>query len=189
FAVQRLGGIAGIAGVVSWFLAVFVSLLIHEFGHAVAFRRWSLRPVITLYSMGGLTSATGRLTWGRSLIASLSGPFLGLGFGALVYVVHHQGIWVQNTLFERVLYDDLLFVNIGWGILNLMPLHPLDGGQALESTLHLLKVPRAGRKSAIISIATATVGVLAGIYFSFAFVALIAGYLGYTNYKRLKSAS
>lgn len=187
FASQRLDGPSGWQGFASWIVAVFLSLLVHEFGHAVAFRRFELQPSITLYSMGGLTSAQGRLTWGRSLVTSLSGPFAGLAFGGIVYTLGQSGAWPTSSIFTFLLYDDLLYVNILWGLVNLLPLHPLDGGQSLEAALHLMKVKGVARKVAVISIVVAGAGVLYGLYVSQIFLALIAGYLGWTNIKRLQA--
>lgn len=186
-AASRLGSPVGWQGFASWFVAVFVSLLVHELGHAVAFRRFELRPSITLYSMGGLTSARGRLTWGRSLVAALAGPLTGIAFGGLIWFVVQQGWWPATSLFERVLYEDLLFVNILWGIVNLLPVHPLDGGQSLEAILHLLKVKGVARKVAIVSLVVCAGGVLYGISVNRIFLVLIAGYFGYANWQRLQA--
>lgn len=187
FAAQRLGGFTGWQGFASWFVAVFLSLLVHEFGHAVAFRRFGLQPAITLYAMGGLTSAHGRMSWGRSLAASLAGPFTGLAFGGLVWLAVDAGLWRPGSLFEAVLYDDLLYVNILWGIVNLLPIHPLDGGQSLEAILHLSKVQRAPQKVSITSMVVAAAGATFGLYVNSFFLVLIAGWLGWTNWKRLEA--
>lgn len=182
---QRLSGRAGFAGFASWVVAVFVSILVHELAHAIAFRRFRLQPSITLYAMGGLTQASGRLTWGRSLVTSLAGPLVGLGFGMLVWLSSSAGLWSHASLFEDVLYGDLLYVNIVWGLVNLLPLHPLDGGQSLEAVLHLARVPGAARKVSITSIVVAGAGVLYGLYVGEAFLALLAGWLGWSNVQRL----
>jgi len=46
----------GITLIVEWVVVVFVSVLLHEFGHALAARAFGLKPEIRLYQMGGLTS-------------------------------------------------------------------------------------------------------------------------------------
>ncbi len=186
FSAQRLSGASGWHGVASWLIALLLSLLVHEFGHAIAFRLFKLQPSITLYSMGGLTFARGRLTWGRSLVTSLSGPFAGLAFGGLVWLAREVGLWSPRSLFEFVFFDDLLFINLLWGLVNLLPLHPLDGGQSFEAVLHLLKVKHAARKTAIVSIVTAAGGAVYGLYVNRIFLVLLAGYLGWTNWQRLQ---
>jgi stage IV sporulation protein FB len=64
----------------TWVGIATASVLIHELGHAVAFRFFGLRPSISLNAMGGLTSAavdqpdTPAFTPGRSIVTSLAGP-------------------------------------------------------------------------------------------------------------------
>ncbi len=51
-----------VPGVLWWVAIAFVSILVHELGHAVAFRLYGVRPSITLHGMGGLTSGSGELS-------------------------------------------------------------------------------------------------------------------------------
>jgi Zn-dependent protease len=120
---------------VEWLIVVFISILIHELGHALMVRSYGLSPQIMLYSMGGLTS------WGdekgishaKHIAISLAGPFAGFLFGGLVFLSE----WAFPDLFAdgfgRQTYIDLLFVNLGWGIFNLLPILPLDGGNVAHS--------------------------------------------------------
>src|SRR5260370_39962134 len=64
-----------------WMAVVFVSVLLHELGHASAGLAFGLEPRIDLHGMGGTTSwATARTlpTWQRVAI-SLAGPVAGFG--------------------------------------------------------------------------------------------------------------
>src|SRR5262245_56303232 len=64
-----------------WMLAVFVSVLVHELGHAFAMRRHGINPEISLHGMGGVT------TWGGAeppplrrrdlVVIYLAGPLAG----------------------------------------------------------------------------------------------------------------
>ena len=40
-----------------WVAAVFVSILVHEMGHALVIRYYGWSPRVTLYSFGGLASS------------------------------------------------------------------------------------------------------------------------------------
>ena len=40
----------------TWIIAVFSAILVHEMGHALAMRAYGFQPWITLYGMGGLTA-------------------------------------------------------------------------------------------------------------------------------------
>jgi Zn-dependent protease len=74
------------AGVVIWVAVVFVSVLLHELGHAFAMMRHGILPEITLYAMGGLTYNRSSVPLRRrdQVIISLAGPFAGFLLGGLV---------------------------------------------------------------------------------------------------------
>jgi len=134
---------------------VTISILIHELGHAFAFRTFGEpNATIVLWGLGGLTYGRkpGR-TW-QDIVISLAGPFFGfvLGMASLITrIVLGAGI---HPLLSDVL-DRLIFVNIAWTFFNLLPLHPMDGGQALRSLLVAWKGKSGLRASLIISIVTA----------------------------------
>lgn len=123
---------AGIRAALAWTAIVFVSILLHEMGHALAARRFGARPSIKLHAFGGLTFTGMNMTRLRQVIVSLAGPFMGFAFGALVYFLSRKfGVAAH----QRWLVDQLLWVNIGWGVLNLVPVVPLDGGHVLAAVL------------------------------------------------------
>src|SRR5215468_746797 len=73
---------------VEWLIVIFVSILIHEFGHALVVRSFGLSPQIMLYSMGGLTSWTDEkgISHAKRIAISLAGPFAGFLFGGIVFL-------------------------------------------------------------------------------------------------------
>lgn len=126
-----LGGIGRpVEQIVAWVVVVLVSVMIHELGHALAGMAFGLAPTITLHMMGGLTSFKGKPIgrW-RSIVVSAAGPFAGFFFGGLggVLAAVIQPEWLQTPLGKEVL-KDFLFANFGWGIINLLPVLPWDGG-------------------------------------------------------------
>src|SRR5262245_22978444 len=64
---------------VEWLIVIFVSILIHELGHALVVRWYGLSPQIMLYSMGGLTSWRDEkgVSHAKHIAISLAGPFAG----------------------------------------------------------------------------------------------------------------
>ena len=118
---------------VEWLLVVFVSVLLHEFGHACAGRAFGLAPEITLYSMGGMTSWREgvELSPTRQVAVCLAGPFAGFLFGGLVYLARPLVAAASAPALAQTIFFDLLWANIGWGLFNLVPILPMDGGQAL----------------------------------------------------------
>src|SRR4051794_14917538 len=72
-----------------WMAVVFVSILVHELGHAVAIRRHGATPEISLHWMGGTTSWRAVLPLRRRdhVIISLAGPGAGFLLAGLVLLV------------------------------------------------------------------------------------------------------
>lgn len=116
-----------------WAVSITLSLLVHEFGHALVARRLKHDPSIMLHGFGGLTSRTrtGRDVEEAAIVAM--GPAAGLALGLLVF-----GIWnvlLQFGLvtpFTFAVVRTVLFPCIVWNLLNLLPLWPLDGGQLVR---------------------------------------------------------
>jgi stage IV sporulation protein FB len=114
-----------------WIAVVFVSILVHEMGHALAFRLFGCRSYIVLYAFGGLAvpESVVRGRWRRILVA-LAGPFAGFILSATAFGSFFLVRWDQEYgPYVGFFFDALFFVNLYWGILNLIPVFPLDGGQ------------------------------------------------------------
>jgi stage IV sporulation protein FB len=116
-----------------WIAIVFVSILIHELGHAFTYRLFGCNASIVLYAFGGLAipdSAVYRRF--RRILITLAGPFAGFAFAALVFasdLVTQWGSSEKTGDLIAFLWMNLIVVNVFWGIFNLLPVFPLDGGQ------------------------------------------------------------
>ncbi len=113
----------------AWMFIVFVSVLVHELGHALASRAFGYQPTITLAWMGGHThpNAPGPIPWHRDVLLTLAGPLFGLLLGVVCW-----GVGAQVEGGSEVA-DYLLRVgaaaNFFWAVFNLLPVLPLDGGR------------------------------------------------------------
>jgi Zn-dependent protease len=148
-----------------WVVVVTVSVVIHELGHALVGRAFGLSPRVELHGMGGTTffDAPSReegapppapLGTGKSVAVSLAGPFAGFLFAALVIVTQMFGLRPQHPLVLHVVA--LLFtVNIGWGVFNLLPMLPLDGGNVLRALCRAISPTRGDRVARYTSIVIA----------------------------------
>jgi Zn-dependent protease len=201
-------------GILIWVSVVFVSILVHELGHAVVIRYFGWSPRIVLHSFGGLAiydpnfapSQSGqrpRRTGSTQILISLAGPAAGFAFATLIVILLHLtqravdfplfGNWITigsgaglTSIPMRTVVFDLLQVNIYWGILNLMPIYPLDGGQVARE-LFISNSRDGVRKSLQLSLAAAAVlAVLSFIRFGQPYMALMFGYMAYMNYQQVK---
>lgn len=121
-----------------WVGCVFVSILVHELGHALTARAFGWNPEIVLYSLGGYASflPTWGYTTGRAIVVLLAGPGAGFvlcgGVVCLWLLCLAQGWMPENDLgriYVRAAFVNMIFINLIWGLVNLLPVYPLDGGQ------------------------------------------------------------
>ena len=151
----------GLAVLVIWVLALFVSLLIHELGHAWVMRQLGQDARVLLYGFGGLAiprpgrafSSRWRLRppWDQ-VVVSLAGPGAMLLLLVLIWLLLRLagtplrfelggplGIYWQFEGIENqrlsILLHYLVMINLFWALFNLLPVYPLDGGQVLLKLL------------------------------------------------------
>lgn len=166
----------------------FLSVLVHEMGHGLASRLMGDEPIgIVLYAMGGFCAFhQDRLSPWRRIFVLISGP--GAGFLLLFAVIALQVFGkVPSSPVLREALSYLFVINLFWGVLNLYPLWPLDGGQITGTVLSMIS-PRSGMRWAhIISLLTA-----GGFAVFFAtrqdwWMAVWFGYFGVINYQVLQT--
>ncbi len=169
-----------------WVAIVFISVLIHELGHALAMRAFGFRPTIELHAMGGLTawSREKAASAGQRLIVTACGPGAGLILGALVTVARiNLSADADPTLVWAV--TQAQWVNIGWSIINLMPVLPWDGGLILDSAVELVgKKPRP-KIAAVVSLVIGGAVVAFGLYQRQIMLAYFGGLGVWQGYARL----
>lgn len=121
-----------------WISAAAVSILIHELGHAFTMRRYGARASIMLYSFGGLAIPDRGFSRGQQIVVSLAGPLVQIAIGYAVYELL-QASDAPGSKIGEVLPNYLLrtfyIISIFWGLINLVPIYPLDGGQVLFNFL------------------------------------------------------
>ncbi len=155
------GGGGAATGILVFVLATFLSILIHELGHAWAFRHFGISSHIVLYHFGGLAVPDGYgQSWGRqglgawqSAIVSAAGPVAQIAAAILVVMaVALSGHGMRSLgIFDRLIpvpdgdpfssvalcsfVDAFCYVSLYWAVLNLIPVYPLDGGQITRNVL------------------------------------------------------
>ncbi len=134
---------------VMWVVVVLLGVLAHELGHAFAGRRLGLEPWIQLMAFGGMTGwmRPRPLTAGQQIAISAAGPAVGIAIGGSVLAASLAGLFGgASPALLRVL-EFVVWVNLGWGVLNLLPILPLDGGHITASIAGIV-AGRNGRVAA-----------------------------------------
>ncbi|MGA2255602.1 MAG: site-2 protease family protein [Thermoguttaceae bacterium] len=195
--------------VVLWVVAVVLCILLHEMGHAVVMQAYGYRVSIVLYSFGGLAIPhPGRSgirrpgPWGDMLIA-FAGPASGFILAAVLALGLHYlgGYQVEMVLrvvpqvlirdhrvLEAFFLNSVLEITVLWGVLNLLPIYPLDGGQIAQQIFVLTHPQDAIRQSLVLSVIVGAMMVaIALMKWNDWFLAVFFVYLTYTNFITLQS--
>lgn len=142
----------GVEFLIVWLLVLFVSILVHEFGHALVALAFGYRPRVLLYHFGGLAmfQPDSRFSASRSIAVSLAGPsagFMLFGLTELFKYLALPGLAPGLSRHSMMLLEEALFqlrwINLGWGLVNLLPVLPLDGGR-ISQDLFLKVTPQNG---------------------------------------------
>jgi Zn-dependent protease len=113
---------------------VFVSVLVHELGHAMMGRAFGGAPEIRLEGFGGVTypRLPERPSAWKQVVLSIAGPIAGLALGVLATLVARAFPPEPGSAAASVL-GLVQWTSVGWAVLNLLPVLPLDGGHVLQA--------------------------------------------------------
>jgi Zn-dependent protease len=184
----------------AWCGAVFVSVLTHELGHAFVFRYiFFVESSIVLHGMGGVTipySAPRRYYGVKGLLYKIFLDAAGCLAGFLLAAIAIGLFMITATqnefnLFSAVkeFFYNIAVVSIFWGIFNLLPIYPLDGGQISREIFLFFSQKKGLANSLIISIATAAICIGLCLTYNVIFGAILLGFLAYQNYVELSNTS
>ncbi|CAN5360265.1 hypothetical protein BH24ACT7_BH24ACT7_12730 [soil metagenome] len=163
-----------------WVVIAFLAVLLHEAGHAFTARHFGADPVsITLFALGGVTTfaASKDLTPRRRLVIASAGSLVGITVGGLVWLIWSAGVFDDVPPTARLAASGFIWASLGWGLLNWIPIRPLDGGAMLTSFLEIVIPRRAVPVAKVVSAVTGAVAAFAlwriGSTFGAFFVVLI----------------
>ncbi len=184
-----LSGSVTASRLVAWVVIGAVSVLAHELGHAVAARTTGAQPVIDLYGFGGVTRyrPPRPLSRLRQLSISVAGPLVGIVIGIALHYGVPQDVATPGSVTHYAI-QAAVFVNLGWGVLNLLPVLPLDGGTVLAELLPGDPVTRRRRAGFVSVVVAGAVAVVAWRYGQ-TYGALLAGWLAFDNVRLLQATT
>ena len=188
-----------------WVLAMLISILVHELGHALTARAYGWPPRICLYGMGGLALyvPTHRKRLPRALI-SFAGPGAGFLKGGIILAIilaTGHGVTLPGVgwrlggatdLFDGRLglfVHYMLFMDIFWGLLNLAPIQPLDGGHIAGTVIEKYRPRDAMAITLKLSMfAAAGLAVAGMVIWRSIFIAIMFGMLAFESWQLLEQA-
>lgn len=121
------------------YLALFMIVLLHEFGHALACRQvGGTANRIMLWPLGGVAYVDPPQRPGATLWSIAAGPLVNVALLPVLLAasmtVHALG-WAQAAPDLERFINAVLFIDVALLIFNVLPIYPLDGGQILRSLL------------------------------------------------------
>jgi Zn-dependent protease len=121
------------------YLSLFVIVLMHEFGHALACRQVGGEAnQIVLWPLGGVAYVSPPIRPGATLWSIAAGPLVNVILAPLFIglVVLGRSMGWQNSLPDAQQFiTTVCYINLGLLVFNLLPIYPLDGGQIVRSLL------------------------------------------------------
>lgn len=204
-----------LAQLLIWVGVVFVSILVHEMGHALAMRRFGQDPQVVLHMMGGLTYSQPE-RWGlgwasvplaarERVLISLAGPGAGFALAAAfaVLAVIVGGSIGMAAVFGVVptptallpaagryggfLVAVFLWVNVIWGLVNLLPVIPLDGGNIARQIWTSVDPLDGHRRSLWLSTIAGALAALGGfLLLGSLYVGMLFALLAFGSYRELQ---
>ena len=167
--------------ILMFMVAGFLSILVHELGHALAARHYGHRVHILLHGLGGLAFYQGGShTRQRTFLITAAGPAIqiALGLAVLAYYRQFEGMSPPTREFLWILYR----ISFIWAFLNLLPILPLDGGRLLESLLGPGKMRITLTVSTVVAAAVCLYCLSSQRYFG----AMLTGMFAYQSFKALR---
>lgn len=149
-----------------WMFIVTFSVLVHEFGHAIAARVFGYSARIQLVSLVGLTHVSGAegMPWHKDVLYSLAGPSAGLALSVisgLLWLILRQVTQLPEPAAYALSY--LAYANMFWTLLNLAPVATLDGGRIAAAILTRAFGRRGFLMAQMVSVAIAGSGLLLAV--------------------------
>ncbi len=183
----------GAVWTLTYMLALFACVTLHELGHAFAARRFGVQvPRILLLPIGGMAEMDSIPRKPREeIIIALAGPAVNYVIIAVLMIfVRFPAGWnpMYFSLTTAELMRHLVLVNLVMGVFNLLPAFPMDGGRVFRALLamrmpYLKATQTAVGVGKIIAMAGAAYLLYKGIYLG----ALLFAFIIFAGSRELQS--
>lgn len=138
-------GPAGAREMVLLVCSLFFCVLLHEFGHVTAARRYGIKtPDITLWPIGGVArlERMPRKPW-EEFVVAICGPLVNVAIALTIALVLAIPVSVSSNAAVHMghpghFFETLMMLNIFMVLFNLIPAFPMDGGRILRAVLNMV---------------------------------------------------
>ena len=136
---SRNGRYSSVTWNVLEYLALFLIVMLHEFGHSLACRQVGGQAnQIVLWPLGGVAYVDPPQRPGATLWSIAAGPLVNVALAPIIIGVGRMSLllgWYTAVPDLRTLIHWVFYIDVGLLLFNILPIYPLDGGQILRSLL------------------------------------------------------
>jgi len=169
-------------GLLVGLFVVFISILGHELGHALVSKKYGGCPrEIVLHIMGGHAISERQLPRNKRLLGIAAGPGFNLALALIAFLIYP---YVQGTNLAKI-SQFTFWVNLVWGVFNLAPVLPLDGGMLVETFLEG-QVSNPSYRALRVSVYAGIVCAILALWAGFVFGTMIYGMMAYMAHQQTR---
>lgn len=175
-----------------WTAAAFVSILLHEMGHALTARAFGAEGItVTLYGLGGVTNYRHGvpMSHGRSFLISAAGSATGIIAGGAVLLVARSGAFGGVSHEVAVFLDSFIFTALVWGVLNWVPIVPLDGGHMVQSLASMVSEEKGPLIAQVVTWIAVAIVVPLAVMNGYDFAAIIVVVFAFSGLRQYRATA
>jgi len=170
---------AGMVGPLLFMAAAFISIMVHELGHALAGQKYGAVPSIQLHGFGGVTILPGAyFTRNQSMFVSFAGPLASMALGLVAYLLFN--FFSFPSAYFRLFLAITVWINVFWTLLNLLPIQPLDGGQIFRDFMG----PSGRETTRWVGVILASLVAVWALSRNQVFLCMMMAFLAFQNYQQ-----
>lgn len=157
----------------------FLSVLLHEFGHALAAKHVGYKvPSITLMILGGVANIRSySATPLKDLFVTIMGPLVTLAIFILSLLEF------RFSPFFKDFTSTICLINLSLFIFNMLPIHPMDGGRLLKNVCDMYFTKNQVFKiTTIVGVGTAIIVFCIFLWLKMFFGAFVIAIIGWVNF-------
>lgn len=169
-----------------WAPVLFLSVLLHELAHAGAIAAFGYGgSQIVLGGMGGVTINKRTARPWQDMLISAAGPASSFVIAGLTVLFMRNSALASHDPMLAAFLPILRDANVWWGIFNLVPMNPLDGGHIVHNFLRMFLSPRTAFSLAVwIGMIAGAAIVALGILVRYYLVALLIAWYVFINFQQ-----